>query len=120
MKREEFIKLSGTLIAIAPFSLAGKGLILNNIERHNMMTNKICAACGTEFPSSDRDECPICNDDRQYVPETGQIWTTHESLSNNYSVLIRKINQNLFELKMSPSFAIGQRAFLIISPEGNI
>lgn len=121
MKREEFIKLSGTLIAMAPFSLSGKSPILfNSIERHSMMTNKICATCGTEFPSSNQDTCPICNDDRQYVPETGQIWTTHESLFNNYSVLIRKTNQNLFELKVSPSFAIGQRAFLIISPAGNI
>jgi len=121
MKREEFIKRSAAFIAVAPFSLSGKNPILfDNIERQNNMTNKICTTCGTEFPANEQDVCSICNDDRQYVPETGQAWTTRESLSNNYSVFIRKLNQNLFELKVSPSFAIGQRAFLILSPAGNI
>jgi glyoxylase-like metal-dependent hydrolase (beta-lactamase superfamily II) len=121
MKRKEFIKQTGALIAIAPLSLSGKSLILSdNNKRQNTMASKICTTCGTEFPSIDQDVCPICDDDRQYVPETGQAWTTSESLSDNHSVLIRKINENVFELKVWPAFAIGQRAFLILSPAGNI
>jgi hypothetical protein len=121
MKREEFLKRSAALIAIAPFSLSAKSPDLSdNNKRQTVMANKICTTCGTEFPSSDVNACPICDDDRQYVPETGQGWTTRENLSDNHAVLIRKINPNLFELRVSPSFAIGQRAFLILSPAGNI
>jgi hypothetical protein len=109
------------LIASAPFFLSGKNLILSgNMNRQISMANKICMTCGTEFPSKDQDVCPVCNDDRQYVPETGQAWTTREQLSGNYAVLIRQPGQRLYELKVSPSFAIGQRAFLILSPAGNL
>jgi glyoxylase-like metal-dependent hydrolase (beta-lactamase superfamily II) len=93
----------------------------------------ICTACGTQFPlSSDRPElypvpgndtpelCPICNDDRQYIPEKGQGWTTLKDLSDNYGVIIKKINEHLYELIMAPSFAIGQRALLVLTPGGNI
>lgn len=87
-----------------------------------MDQNNICAACGTEFPADNAIPglCPICNDDRQFIPEKGQRWTSLTELSDNYTVAFRKINDNLHELKMSPSFAIGQRTFLILSPGGNI
>jgi predicted nucleic acid-binding Zn-ribbon protein len=49
------------------------------------MKNQICTACGTQFPmdSVRLELCPICVDDRQYVPEKGQGWTTLDELSNN-------------------------------------
>lgn len=86
------------------------------------MNNNICTACGTHFPINKElpEVCPICADDRQYVPETGQTWTSLADLSKHHSVEIREINENLFELKMSPSFAIGQRALLVIAPKGNV
>ncbi len=82
----------------------------------------ICIACGTQFPNINKapEFCPICSDDRQYVPENGQTWTTLDDLSNNYSVITRKIDDGLYELKMNPTFAIGQRALLVLSPGGNI
>lgn len=82
----------------------------------------ICATCGTGFPSIEATAggCPICNDDRQYVPPSGQSWTTHDELANKYGVMSRKLGESLYELTMTPLFAIGQRAFLIQSPGGNI
>ena len=87
-----------------------------------MNDKKICTACGTQFPldSHALELCPICSDDRQSIPEQGQIWTNLHDLSNCHSVIAKKINDNLYELKMVPSFAIGQRALLVLAPGGNI
>jgi glyoxylase-like metal-dependent hydrolase (beta-lactamase superfamily II) len=82
----------------------------------------ICIACGTQYQQTlpATATCPICLDDRQAVPEKGQCWTNLQELSDNYGVIIKKLHENLYELKMAPSFAIGQRALLIITPTGNI
>lgn len=82
----------------------------------------ICTACGTQYqkPLERKAVCTICLDDRQAVPEKGQSWTNLQELSYDYSVIIKKLNDNLYELKMVPSFAIGQRALLVITPGGNI
>lgn len=87
-----------------------------------MNHKKICTTCSTQFDlnSHDLKLCPICVDDRQYIPEEGQTWTNLDELSNKHSVIIKKINESLYELKMVPSFAIGQRALLVLSPSGNI
>lgn len=87
-----------------------------------MAQKNICTACGTQFPPNiDLPElCPICNDPRQFIPDKGQSWTNPGELSDNYSILIKKLNDNLYELRMTPSFAIGQRALLILTPGGNI
>lgn len=93
-----------------------------NENSKNMNQKKICTACGTQFSmnSNTLELCPICSDDRQYIPEKGQTWTTLNDLASNYSVAIKKINDSLYELLMNPRFAIGQRAFLVIAPGGNI
>lgn len=87
-----------------------------------MNYKKICTACGTQFPKNlaGIELCPVCTDDRQAVPEAGQSWTTLESLSEHHSVIIKKLSEQLYELKMAPSFAIGQRALLVLTPQGNI
>jgi len=86
-----------------------------------MTHSKICATCGTHYPSPGLyDICPICNDDRQYIPEGGQRWTSTDELLSRYSVRTRLLRENVYELEITPSFAIGQRAFLILSPQGNI
>lgn len=87
-----------------------------------MNENKICTSCGTQFAkkSNTQELCPICEDDRQYIPETGQTWTNLDDLLNNFEVDINKLNDSLYQLKMTPSFAIGQRALLVLAPGGNI
>ena len=84
--------------------------------------NKICTACGTQFSLGSKvpNLCPICEDNRQYIPERGQTWTNKRDLSNNYEVLFKKVNDRLYQLKIIPAFAIGQRAFFVLAPSGNI
>lgn len=86
-----------------------------------MNEKKICTACGTQFPKDIGSvACPICTDDRQYIPEKGQSWTTHHELLGSHSIITKQLNESLYEIKMVPSFAIGQRAFLLVTPSGNI
>lgn len=86
------------------------------------LSKKICNACGTQYNIDEikDNHCTICDDDRQYIPENGQTWTNHDELLNTRSVQIKCIHSNLYELTILPSFAIGQRAFLILSKSGNI
>ncbi len=39
------------------------------------MTCHICTACGTQFEESTEppSACPVCEDDRQFVPPSGQL-----------------------------------------------
>jgi len=83
------------------------------------MTARICLACGVQQPG-DRDHCPICEDERQFVPEGGQQWTTGEALAQDHRVVWRQEAPGLHSLIMEPKFAIGQCAFLIEHPAGNI
>lgn len=86
-----------------------------------MSEPKICKACGTEYRRFDPGEiCVICTDDRQYVPVDGQQWTSHNSLLKDHRVQVNMLRENLYELRIVPSFAIGQRALLYLSPHGNI
>ncbi|HJP63491.1 MAG TPA: hypothetical protein VJ844_08625 [Mucilaginibacter sp.] len=82
----------------------------------------ICTACGTKYPANKPvpEFCTICIDDRQYIPESGQDWTDAATLSQEHTVKITEISESLFELIVKPKFAIGQRAFLVLSPGGNI
>jgi len=79
---------------------------------------RICLACGVQQPH--RDHCPICDDERQFVPEAGQQWTTAESLVRTHKVVWRREAPGLHSLIMEPKFGIGQRAFLIEHADGNI
>ncbi len=56
-----------------------------------MNHRKICTACGTQFPESlsHIELCPICTDDRQAVPESGQNWTTLGGLCDHHAVIIK-------------------------------
>jgi glyoxylase-like metal-dependent hydrolase (beta-lactamase superfamily II) len=85
------------------------------------MSENICIICGTQYPEGEVPAvCPICSDDRQWVPEAGQAWTSGAQLQQQRSVLIRKVYPQVYEIKIIPEFAIGQRAFLIITPGGNL
>src|SRR4051812_13061327 len=50
-----------------------------------LMPAFICTACGTQYPLTEAPPgaCPICTDERQFVPAPGQSWTTLEGLSSN-------------------------------------
>ena len=50
------------------------------------MPRYVCATCAAQFPDADAppSECPICEDERQYVPEDGQRWTTLDELAQTH------------------------------------
>jgi hypothetical protein len=84
--------------------------------------NAICVTCGTQFTDAPKPpaECPICNEERQYVGLDGQQWTTLEELRQTYQTKVLGEEALLTSFSIEPHFGIGQRAFLIQSPEGNV
>ncbi|MGV3557829.1 MBL fold metallo-hydrolase [Larkinella arboricola] len=87
-----------------------------------MNDSLICTTCGTQYPPHQPlpDLCPICNDDRQYIPENGQHWTRLSALKETHRVRISPLAERIWSLKMQPDFAIANRALLVQSPGGNI
>src|SRR5215475_9742698 len=82
----------------------------------------ICTACGTQYPESAAPPkaCTICAEERQYVPTTGQSWTTPESLAVRHFNSFRQHADGLIGIGTQPAFAIGQRALLVCTPHGNV
>ncbi len=86
------------------------------------MPKFMCKTCGVQQAetSAPPTNCPICDDERQYVPESGQAWTTLEALANEYKNELREEEPNLLGIGVEPKFAIGQRALLVQSSAGNV
>jgi glyoxylase-like metal-dependent hydrolase (beta-lactamase superfamily II) len=86
------------------------------------MTLWICATCGIEQADTPQppDSCPICLDERQYLREAGQIWTTMEELQEGRTWSLSEREPGLYALTTSPSVGIGQRGILIQTEEGNL
>jgi glyoxylase-like metal-dependent hydrolase (beta-lactamase superfamily II) len=122
MKRIDFIKLSAMSSLIVPTALMGRSSEQVKQQIKPEAIPLFCSTCGTQFVDDKytAGNCPVCSNDRQYLPVKGQGWTKLEDLQNNFSNLITRINDNLYEIKTIPKFAIGQRAFLILTPNGNI
>jgi hypothetical protein len=85
------------------------------------MERFICVACGTQYPDSDEPpaECPICVDPRQYIPRSGQQWTTLAELAADHSNEFRD-ERALVGVGTHPWFAIGQRALLVPYGDSNL
>jgi hypothetical protein len=86
------------------------------------MPNHICTTCGTQYPASQEppSHCPICEDERQYIGWNGQTWTTLEALCADHHNVLKTIEPGLIEIGTEPKFAIGQQAFLVQAPGGNV
>jgi hypothetical protein len=86
----------------------------------------ICTACGTQFDTEDRrllTRCRICDDPRQFVPRTGQAFTTLSELkakTHRNSRVPFENDDRFWSIRTEPQVAIGQRAILIKTPQGNI
>ena len=82
----------------------------------------ICTACGLQFPPSDRppESCPICSDYRQFVPGGRQRWTSLEELRGDYRNAFQQLEPGLIGVATTPEFAIGQRALLLRTSQGNV
>jgi hypothetical protein len=82
----------------------------------------ICTACGTEYAPSGAppSECQVCQEERQYVPPSGQSWTTVEKLAESRRNAFHEDEPGIIGIGTEPSFAIGQRAVLVLTPHGNV
>ena len=87
-----------------------------------VMTAFICTACGTQYPLSEAPPtaCLICTDERQFIPASGQSWTTLEGIRKAYSNKYRRLATGLTTIETTPAFGIGQRAILARTPAGNV
>jgi len=85
-------------------------------------TTFLCVTCGTQYPESAQppEHCPICEDERQYVGVNGQEWTTLERIRSTHKNTIKQEEENLHSINTEPRLGIGQRAFLIQTPKGNV
>ncbi|KAF8524323.1 beta-lactamase-like protein [Hysterangium stoloniferum] len=84
----------------------------------------ICGACGTQFEGPNPpSRCHICDDPRQYVPPSGQTWTTLKESQSKFKNVIEPLpgaGESVYTIVTQPRFPIGQRCHLIRTPQGNI
>jgi glyoxylase-like metal-dependent hydrolase (beta-lactamase superfamily II) len=94
--------------------LNGGGLVLSSFP--------ICRTCGVQYEHGhDLAHCPICDDERQYVPPQGQQWTTQQQLAEQgFRTVLRQELHGLWGVGTEPRFAIGQRALLVPGEGGNL
>jgi len=78
----------------------------------------ICATCAVEH--DERPEvCAICADERQWVPETGQEWTTLAQLeASGVRAEIHVLEHDLYALRTTPDVGIGQESKLVVTRDG--
>ena len=83
----------------------------------------ICATCGNHYPDTESPprDCVICVDERQWVPSSGQRWTTSAELAAaGHRSDLRRIEPGLLGVGASPQVAIGQRGVVIQTAAGNL
>ncbi len=82
----------------------------------------ICETCGSQYAESEHplEHCPTCEDPRQYVGARGQLWTTLDKLQSDHHNIVKTLEPNLTGIGTHPDFAIGQRALLVQTPQGNV
>jgi glyoxylase-like metal-dependent hydrolase (beta-lactamase superfamily II) len=83
----------------------------------------ICATCANHYPgdSSPPAACVICDDERQWVPPSGQRWTTDAELAAaGHHGDVREVEPGLLGIGVDPPVAIGQRALLVRTDAGNL
>lgn len=84
-----------------------------------IMDFPICVTCGVQY-AGPRPDCPICEDERQYVGWEGQRWTTLEELRGGHRGRVAEEGPGVVGIGTEPSVAIGQRALLLRAPTGNV
>lgn len=85
----------------------------------------VCVTCGTQYdiPYDQRPEsCRMCNEPRQFVPPSGQSWTTLGKMQGQYKNEFKQDDTDgrIWSVFSRPQYAIGQRAVLIKTDAGNI
>ncbi|HEX6527797.1 MAG TPA: MBL fold metallo-hydrolase [Streptosporangiaceae bacterium] len=85
------------------------------------MTASVCATCGNHYQGAPPDVCVICADKRQWVPASGQRWTTLADLARaGHRSDIREVEPGLTGIGAEPQVAIGQRSLVVRTEGGNL
>ena len=80
----------------------------------------ICRTCAVEH-GAQPDVCAICADERQWVPATGQAWTTLSELAAaGFRAHVTELETDLFSIASTPDIGIGQQAKLLRTTAGNL
>jgi hypothetical protein len=80
----------------------------------------LCATCAMQYQAA-RPDCPICEDERRYVPASGQQWTSLAELhAGEYTGRVEEQGPGLTGIGTTPSFGIGQRALLVQAASGAV
>lgn len=81
----------------------------------------ICATCAVEYDEPTPDVCPICADDRQWVPATGQRWTSLDELAAaGQRLTVHDLLPGLTGIRPVPDVGISQQTVLVNTPEGSL
>lgn len=81
----------------------------------------ICATCAVEYDEPTPDVCPICADDRQWVPATGQRWTSLDELAAaGQQLTMHDLYPGLRGIRADPDVGIGQQTVLATTPAGSL
>ena len=124
--RRTFIKdcssSAAGLVALAASTTSGLARAGDAASKAREGTPYLCVTCGTQFSESSETpaHCPICEDERQYVNPDGQKWTTLEAIQSSHKNIIKQEEPGLYSINTEPKLGIGQRAFLLQTPEGNV
>lgn len=87
------------------------------------MTAWICATCANQHADTPEPPavCAVCADERQWVPPSGQRWTSLPELAAaGHRSDVREVEPGLLGIGVAPQLAIGQRALLVQTPAGNL
>jgi hypothetical protein len=120
MNRRSFVRTALGATAIGALnSLAQKTADVRGAQPDQTW---ICETCGTQYPAAAQvpPACIICQDSRQYVRWAGQKWTTPDLLSQTHKNVILEEEPGLYSIHTQADFAIGERALLVKTPEGNL
>lgn len=82
----------------------------------------LCATCGVEYGEGPLpDVCLVCADERQWVPRSGQVWTTVGRLAaEGHAVVLEELEPGLVGLTVEPGVGIGTTGKLVLTDAGNV
>ncbi|WP_160050358.1 MULTISPECIES: hypothetical protein [unclassified Nocardiopsis] len=83
----------------------------------------ICRTCGANrAPAATAPEdCPVCEDDRQWVPPGGHRWATREQLAaEGLHTVLRPVEESVLGIGVEPGLGVGHRGVLVRTREGNL
>lgn len=81
----------------------------------------ICATCGVEYAHPLPGVCAICADDRQWVPSTGQNWTSLEQLKREgQSLTWSEDEPGRFVITTDPGVGIRHSTQVVVTGRGSL